>query len=82
MEENIINEAPKQEEISLDSRLEKLAQNAGQTVDELLNDLESKQAVNLENAAAQNKSTGSQSTNQSGFFDPAGTEFLKGIWGK
>ncbi len=81
MEENN-SQINAEEQQNDEARIQNLAEKCGQTVDEFLTALEEKQAVKEENETAKNRSTGSQTTNDSGSFDPTGTEFLKGIWGK
>lgn len=63
-------------------RLEMLAQKRGVTVEEYLWELEKSLITKEEIVSAQNRSTGSQTKNESMGFDPTGTEFVKGIWGK
>ena len=67
---------------SNEDRLKTIAENSGQTVEELLKGLEEKQAVVNQNTSAKDRSTGAQNSESNYSFDPAGTEFLKGIWGK
>ena len=59
-----------------------VAEKNGKSVEELLTDLEEKQTALDANTAVTNQSVGPQSKNTQEFFDPAGTEFLKGLWGK
>ena len=80
MEENKTVEMA--ENVSADERLKALADKNGKSVEELLNDLEERQSVLDENETTASQSIGSQSKNAKDFFDPAGTEFLKGLWGK
>ena len=68
--------------IGTDERLKALAEKNGKSVEELLTDLEEKQTALDANTAVTNQSVGPQSKNAKDFFDPAGTEFLKGLWGK
>lgn len=68
--------------IGTDERLKALAEKSGKSVEELLTDLEEKQTALDANTAVTNQSVGPQSKNTQEFFDPAGTEFLKGLWGK
>jgi len=63
-------------------RLESLADKNGQSLNEYLSSLEESFEIQQKNKIAEDQSTGSQSENSSNLFDPAGTEFLKGIWGK
>ena len=70
------------EAVSTDERLKVLAEKNGKSVEELLSDLEERQSVLDENETVASRSVGSQSKNANDFFDPAGTEFLKGLWGK
>jgi len=64
------------------SRLEILADKSGKTVEEYLTGLEESFEVDYKNKVAEDHSIGSQCENSSNTFDPTGTEFLKGIWGK
>lgn len=80
MEENKTVETT--ETVNTDERLKVLAEKNGKSVEELLSDLEERQSVLEENRAVASQSVGSQSKNANDFFDPAGTEFLKGLWGK
>lgn len=82
MEEQSVTPVSEEKEISADERLKALADKNGLSVDELLNDLEEKQAVLDEHSAINHQSVGSQSKNAQDFFDPAGDEFLKGLWGR
>ena len=70
------------ESVNADERLKVLAEKNGKSVEELLSDLEERQSVLDENQTVASQSVGSQSKNTNDFFDPAGTEFLKGLWGK
>ncbi|MCQ2454583.1 MAG: hypothetical protein MJ090_00325 [Clostridia bacterium] len=83
MEElNEKNETAKEEPSSNDLRLKSLADKSGVTVEEFLEGLEERQAVLEKIEATNNQSVGSQSKNEQETFDPAGTEFLNGLWGK
>ncbi len=64
------------------SRLNKIAEEFGLTADQLLDKFEESQAKNIENDTSDNRSIGSQGQSVSDSFDPAGSEFLKGIWGR
>ncbi len=63
-------------------RLKALAEKSGKTVEELLTGLEEDRLALEENLAKANQSTGSQNSTEASGFDPLGSEFLKGIWGK
>ena len=83
MENEIIEPTPETKETGgTDSRLLSLAEKSGLTVDEFLANLEEKQKTEELNTACSNQSVGPQSKNAQDTFDPTGTEFLKGLWGK
>lgn len=68
--------------VNFEERLKALAEGNEQSVEDYLQSLEEKQEVADMNAGAKSRSTGSQSSESNFSFDPAGSEFLKGIWGK
>ncbi|HCH28425.1 MAG TPA: hypothetical protein DEW35_02840 [Ruminococcaceae bacterium] len=79
--EKVSENTPNQKD-STDNRLSSLAEKNNLTVEQFLDSLEQKQEVISQNNTAKSRSTGSQSSESRFGFDPAGSEFLKGIWGK
>ena len=77
-----VSENTPNEKNPVESRLSSLAEKNNQTVDEFLDSLEQRQEVIKESNTAKDRSTGSQSSESSFGFDPTGSEFLRGIWGK
>ena len=67
---------------NFEQRLKTLAEKSDRTVEELLCSLEESATVIAQNDSAKSRSTGSQSSESDPNFDPTGSEFLKGIWGK
>lgn len=67
---------------NIKERLLSIAEKSNLTVDELLDTFEERETVIGQNDSAKNRSTGSQSSENSFDFDPTGNEFLRGIWGR